>query len=200
MNILNGLNKFNGLFGKIAPGMCKISMTGKIAIKTRDGDYKTFDVNTGRLTNCDNFVLPGTEEMFFVVPTNNVKRGDIIIANGLPKCVLEVGKNEIKVFSYDDGTIATIVPERHVFLGKSFFYGKIMSLFSNALEKDHSMNNIVKFMMMSEMMNGNGGANMNNMMPMMMLMGGGDSFKGMFDFDFDVGEDDDKATEEKDDE
>ena len=34
------MNLFNGMFGKVAPGMCRVSMTGKIAIKTSSG-YKS---------------------------------------------------------------------------------------------------------------------------------------------------------------
>lgn len=33
-------NMFNGMFGKIAPGMRRMSMNGKMAIKTSQG-YKT---------------------------------------------------------------------------------------------------------------------------------------------------------------
>ena len=33
---------FNGMFGKIAPGMCRLSMNGGIAVKTDNG-YKTYN-------------------------------------------------------------------------------------------------------------------------------------------------------------
>ena len=33
-------NMFNGIFGRIEPGMCRISMSGKIAIKTSNGFIK----------------------------------------------------------------------------------------------------------------------------------------------------------------
>lgn len=36
-------NSFSGLFGKIAPGMCRITMNGNIAVKTTKG-YKTYNV------------------------------------------------------------------------------------------------------------------------------------------------------------
>ena len=39
-------NMMNGLFGKVANGMCRISMNGDIAIKTSQG-YKTYDVEHG---------------------------------------------------------------------------------------------------------------------------------------------------------
>ena len=46
----------NGMFGKIGPGMCRLSMSGNIAVKTSNG-YKSYNVKEGKLTNCDNFIL-----------------------------------------------------------------------------------------------------------------------------------------------
>lgn len=188
-NTMINANMFNGIFGRIEPGMCRISMSGKIAIKTSNG-YKSFDPKTGRLTNCDNFAFNIGEDFFFVIPTNKVEPGDIILANGKPRCVLEVGKNEIKTFCYEDSSISTIVPEHHMFMGKNYFYGKIISMFGEVGNGSKSTRQIMKFMMMKEMM---GNSNTNNrdgglssLMPMMMLtsgFGGGNFFDGMFDFD-----------------
>ena len=49
-------NMLNGMFGKVAPGMCRLSMNGGIAVKTSNG-YKSYNIKTGRLTNCDSFVF-----------------------------------------------------------------------------------------------------------------------------------------------
>lgn len=68
------MNALNGMFGKVAPGMCRLSMSGGIAVKTDNG-YKSYNVKTGRLTNCDNFVFNAGEEFFFVIPTNKVSVG-----------------------------------------------------------------------------------------------------------------------------
>lgn len=72
-----------GMFGKIANGLCRVSMDGGIAIKTSQG-YKTYNVETGALVNCDNFAFDIGSDFFFVVPTNKVRRGDIILAGGKP--------------------------------------------------------------------------------------------------------------------
>ena len=183
----NTTNMFNGMFGKIAPGMCRLSMSGKMAIKTSQG-YKTYDVKTGRLTNCDSFVFDIGEDFFFLIPTNHLVKGDVILAGGKPRCVIEVKDNEIKTFCYEDSTISTIVPEHHVFMGKTYFYGKIVSLF-NFGGKDKGMKNMMKYYMMSEMFKGGNPStnSMSNMLPMMMFMNGsmGDMFDGldeMFDF------------------
>jgi len=196
---------FNGMFGKVSPGMCRLSMSGKIAIKTSTG-YKTYNVKTGRLTNCSNFAFDIGEDFFFVIPTNKVSVGDIILVNGKPCAVIGIEKNAIKTFSYEDSSIREIVPEHHVFMGNTYFYGKIVSMFGNAFGKKGGMNNIFKYMMMSEMFKGKSG-DMSSMMPMMMMIGGGmgDMFDGMFDEDTDVDlfnlsdEDDENADNEEED-
>lgn len=191
------MNVLNGMFGKIAHGMCRLSMSGGVAVKTSNG-YKSYNVKTGRLTNCSNFVFDIGEEFFFVIPTNKVEKGDIILVGGKPKCVVEAEKNKITVINYEDSTIDTILPERHVFMGNTYFYGKIVSMFgSDLLKGKKGTGKIMQYMMMSEMMKGNtAGTNnsgMSAMLPFMMMGGGGmsDMFDGMFDF-----EDDDETEEE----
>jgi hypothetical protein len=180
------INFMNGMFGKIAPGMCRLSMSGGIAVKTSSG-YKSYNVKSGRLTNCNSFVFDIGEEFFFVIPTNKVEVGDIILIGGKPKCVIEAEKNKLTVINYEDSTIDTVLPERHVFMGNTYFYGKIVSIFGNDFTGGKKgMNKMMSYMLMSEMMKGNGSANGSNMFPMMMLMNGGNMggmFEGMFDFD-----------------
>ena len=204
--MFNVNSMFNGMFGKIQPGMCKLSMNGKIAIKTSNG-YKTYNTKTGRLTNCSNFAFDVGEDFFFVIPTNKVNVGDIILASGKPRAVIGVEKNAIKTFCYEDSTIETLVPERHVFMGNTYFYGKIVSLFGNSFGKKGGMNNLFKYMMLSEMMKGgNSSNNMNNMFPIMLMMGGGngfgDMFEGLFDedvnIDFDADDEDAEDSDEED--
>ena len=183
---------FNGVMGKIAPGCCRLSMNGKIAIKTSDG-YKAYDPKTGNLTNCANFVLDLADDMFMVIPTRTIKVGDIILINGKPVYVLEVkAKNRVEVMSYEDSSIKTVIPERHAFLGRKF-YGKIVSLMGSGFNgKGGFFKNMLKFKMMSSMFGGNkSGCNDmfgGNAMAMMMLMGNG-GMDGIFDG---IGDDDDE--------
>lgn len=176
-------NFMNGMFVKLAPGMCRLSMNGEIAVKTNNG-YKTYNVKTGRLTNCNNFVFDIGTEFFFVLPTTHAKIGDIILVGGKPKCVIEEEKNKLIVINYEDSTVETIIPERHMFMGNTYFYSKIVSMFGGG--KINSKK-VMSYMCMSEMMRGSdntGTTNMGNMLPMMMLMNGGnmsDMFDGMFD-------------------
>lgn len=202
------LDAFKGMFGKVDNGMCRLSMNGNIAVKTSNG-YKSYNMKEGRLVNCANFVFPIGDEMFFIIPTNKVEAGDIIIVAGLPKCVLKKDAETITVINYEDSTVETILPERHIFMGETYFYGKVVSMFGNDITDGgkKSMNKVMKFMMMSEMMKGFGGNSGNNtmanmMMPYMMMTGGmGDMFSGIFDFDEneEVSENEtDKGTETKD--
>lgn len=170
---------FNGMFGKLATGMCRLSMSGKIAVKTSNG-YKSYDVKKNRLTNCDSFVFDVGDDMFFLIPTNKVEVGDIILASGKPHCVISVEDGAIKTLNYEDSSIETIIPERHMLMGSTYFYGKIVSMFGNSLAGKDGAGNMMKFYMMSQMMNGNGG-NSNNLMPLMFMMnGGGNMFDNMF--------------------
>jgi hypothetical protein len=181
-------NMFDGMFGKIAPGMCRLSMSGGIAVRT-SGGYKSYNVKTGNLTNCTNFVFDVGEDFFFVLPTNKVEKGDIILVSGKPKCVIEVEDKKLTVINYEDSTIDTLLPERHVFMGNTYFYGKIVSPFSMAKGKN-AMGNIMKYKMMAEMMKPSAGSTsggMGSMLPFMMMSGGmGDMFEGMFDFGADT--------------
>lgn len=170
----------NGLFGKIKSGMCRMSMDGKIAIKTSNG-YKTYDVNTGQLVNCDSFVFDIGEEFFFMIPTNQVQTGDIILVAGQPCCVIKEDGNTITVLRYEDSTISTVVPENHMFMGKTYFYGKVVSMFGNVLTGGDD-NQIMKYMVMSQMFGGSKSGDMNSMLPMMFMMNGGldNMFGGLF--------------------
>ena len=200
-------NFLNGMFGKVGNGMCRLSMNGGIAVKTSSG-YKTYNIKSNKLTNCSNFVFDIGEEFFFVIPTNKVEKGDIILVNGKPKCVIEADKTKITVINYEDSTIDTILPERHVFMGNTYFYVKIVSMFgSDVVKGKKGTNNIFKYMMLSQMMKGdnsstgmsmNGNNGMSAMLPLMMMGGNmGDMFDGMFDFDMSNDVDEDEVTEEE---
>lgn len=191
---MNTENFMGTMFGKIAPGMCRLSMSGGIAVKTESG-YKSYDINTNRLTNCSNFVFDIGEDFFFVIPTNKVHKGDIILASGKPKCVIDATKDKITVINYEDSTVETLLPERHVFMGNTYFYGKIVSMFGDNFKGKKSTKNIMQYMMMSEMLKGSSNSSMNNALPLMMMFGGGmdNMFSGMFNFDTD---EDDSEEEE----
>ena len=159
-----------GMFGTLGKGMCKITMDGNIAVKTSNG-YKTYDKKTGSFLNCDNFCFGGLDEMFFIVPTNAVVEGDIIFAKDKPFYVLKVDTNTITVINYENSTVETLLPERHMFMGNAYFYGKIVSMFGNGedLACGNGTQNIMKYMMISQMCKNMGGGDMNPMAMMMFM-------------------------------
>lgn len=208
---MNTENFFNGMFGKVQPGLVRLDMNGNIAVKTSTG-YKAYSVKTGRLINCDNFVFPVGEEFFFIIPTNKVTKGDIILASGkngkrTPKCVIDVNSTYITVINYEDSVVEQILPERHIIAGNIFFYGKIVSLMNfGGTDGKFNMKNMMKFKFMSDMMSGNknngngfmptGGNDMMNMMFMMSMFGGKENgFTDMFNFDEMFDFEDDAATD-----
>ena len=185
------MNMFDGICGKVAPGLCRLSMNGTIAIKTSAG-YRTYDVENNRLTNCDSFVLDIGEDFFFVLPTNKVKKGDIILAGGRPKCVIKAEGGTITAINFEDATVETLLPEHHMFMGSSYLYGKIVSMFGrNGVKGRKGMNGMLKYMMLSSMMKGKEGG-MANLLPMMLLGGKGDFMDELFDSDDEDADDADK--------
>ena len=188
-------NMFNGIMGRLRPGCCRLSLNGRIAVKTNDG-YKTYNPKTGNVTNCSNFVLDIADDWFMLIPTRTLKPGDIVIINQKPMYVLEnKAKNRVEVMSYEDSSIKTVIPERHALLGRKF-YGKVVSLIGNGLMggKGGFFKNMLKRKMMSAMMggksDGNGMFDNSNALPFMMMMNGG-SMDGLFEGLCDGDEDED---------
>lgn len=179
---------FNDLFGKLNNGVCRLSMDGEITVKTSNG-YKYYNKKSNRPVNCDQFVFDIGDEFFFVVPTNKTEVGDILLINGQPRYVLETKNNMITVLNYEDCTVESILPESHVFMGDTYFYEKIVSMFGDDVKVGGvGMKKMMRYMMLSEMMKSFGSNSqtnaMANMMLLMMMSGGkmGDFFSGIFDF------------------
>ena len=189
---------FDGMFGRVQKGLCMLSPCG-IAVRTSAG-YRSYDVKTGMLRNCDNLVFGFGDSMFFVVPVSKVKIGDIILNGRKPACVRKSGKNSIEVINYETSVVETILPERHIFMGNTWFYGKIVSLFGDgaSIGGKGNITRMMKFMMMSSLFEnsgsmaaGGGGGNggqaggMNMLLPLLLMKGGGfdDLFSGLFEED-----------------
>ena len=195
----------NSVFGeKIAPDLCKLTYDGKIAVrveKAQDGKpavYKSYDLKKNRLTNQDKFLLSMPDNTFMIWPTTKVKKGDIILVKGKPRCVIKSNSDEFTVVNYETGAIETILPERYALMGDTYFYGKIVSMYQ--MMGSNGIGSMIKLSLLSSMfgdgnsnsaMSGNSGNMFQNMM-MMKMMGGlfkDDSgldniFDNMFDDDF----------------
>lgn len=160
---------FDGLCGRIAPGLCRFSMNGSLAIKTNAG-YRTYDPAKKALINCDSFAFDAGDDFFFVLPTNKVKPGDIILADGRPKYVLEVKNDTITALNYEGATVEMLVPERHMFMGNMYMYGKIVSMFGGTdMKGKKGVGSIMKYMLLSSMMKN--GDKQNNLLPLLMMCG-----------------------------
>lgn len=202
--MFNFESMFKGAFGKIDPGMCKLTMNGGIAVKCHDG-YKSYNMKKKRLVNISNFGFDA-DNFFFVIPTNSVKIGDIILVDGKPKCVIAVNDESIKVIDYDSSEIREIIPTRHVFMGATYFYGKIVSLFGDTFKSGKGLGKMMGMAAMMSMFSGKSNPSMPttagfdpSMFMMMSMFGGGsrssnpfeDMFSGM-DLDFGVAADEDE--------
>ena len=177
------MNMFDGICGKVAPGLCRLSMDGSIAVRTSSG-YRSFDMEHKRLTNCDSFVLDVGEDFFFVVPTNRVKPGDIILAGGMPKCVTGTDGDNITAVSFEDATMETLVPEHHLFMGNTYLYGRIVSMFGSAGARGRKgAGRMMKYMMLSHMLKGKEGAGA--LLPLMLMGGKENPMDELFSFDGD---------------
>ena len=170
-------NNIGKMFGKVSSGLCRLSTNG-IAIKTQDG-YKAYDVSTGTLVNCADFVFDIGDDMFFCVPCNDIKKGDIILSSGKPVCVISVTDGRIEALRYEDSTIVTIVPENIMFLGTNYFYSKIVSLFGD-MSNGVKAENILPFMFMSEAMKGENKSGFSQILPFMLMSKGNFNFSNMF--------------------
>lgn len=196
------------VFCPVKKGCCRLAIGKKgqivVAVKTNSGDYKSYDIKTGELTNRDNFVFDIAQDMFYVVPTDKLAPGDIIVKDDKPLCVIETVKdNRVKVINYNDSTENVLVVDRHVLFGHKYVYSKIVSIMS--LMGGNSKNDfgsVMKWMMMSQMFGGDnsngasipffsafGGSNaggnpMGGIMQFMMMkqMFGGDNANGDFGF------------------
>lgn len=177
------MNLMDGMFGKIAPGLCRVAMDGSVAVKT-GGGYRSYDVEHARLTNCDHFALDVGDEFFFVVPTSKAAPGDIILAGGKPKCVVKADDGMLTVINYESATMETMVPERHVFMGNTYLYGKVVSLLGQGgLKGRKGANRMMKNLMLMSMLRGREGQGQSMLLPLMLMGGKADFLDGLFDHD-----------------
>lgn len=181
------MNALSGICGKVAPGLCRLSIGGEIAVRTRSG-YRSWDSAKKRMTNCDSFVLDIGDDFFYVVPTNHARPGDIILASDMPRCVIDANETTITAVSYEDATVDTLLPEHHIFMGSTYLYGRIVSLFGrNGVKGRRGAGRMMKYMMLSGLFKGREGG-MKDMLPFMLMGGKADLMDELFEDIDDEGE------------
>lgn len=162
---LNELVGLNEICGKVSDGSVRLSMDGKFAVRTQNG-YRVWDTEKKTMTNVQDLCLdmPG---LFFVMPSTKVTIGDVILLDGKFNCVIETSEATIKAISYADNQVKEFVPERRLFMGRTFFFGKVINLLGNV----GGSNKLVKLTMLGQMLNNGGDPSTSQLMPLM-LMGG----------------------------
>lgn len=131
--MFNFQNMFEGCCGSVDQDKFRVAMDGTIAvaIETKSGkkSYRAFDIHKGKMTNVGDFAFSAGKDMFFMFPTRELKKGDIVVIDGEPMCVLKVDGEQISVLTYDKNVVETRMVDNIMFLGKPM-YGKVVSIFS----------------------------------------------------------------------
>lgn len=191
-NILNNMK-----IGKIESELIRMSINGEIAVKVNN-DYKYYDSKKKSLINTDQFIFDIGDEFFFMIPTNKINVGDIILVNNTPAYVLGIENDNIEILSYENGSINKILPEKHVILGETYMYSKVVSMLDN---KNMDSKQIMNYMLLNSLFGNNKSnekfANVTsskiNPLMLMMLMGNKDNFlSSIFNFNNDSNKDSNK--------
>ena len=117
-------------FDKLSNDQVALSMTGKIALKTTKGDFRSYDPITGTIQV--HSILPtfSIGKFCFKMPTayDAIVAGDIIIHDNAFKHVVSVGALGIKAVNLNTGALSTIKKEVHEGLNMSFT-SKLVTMF-----------------------------------------------------------------------
>ena len=117
-------------FDKLSNDQVALSMTGKIALKTTKGDFRSYDPITGTIQV--HSILPtfSIGKFCFKMPTayDAIVAEDIIIHDNAFKHVVSVGALGIKAVNLNTGSLSTIKKEVHEGLNMSFT-SKLVTMF-----------------------------------------------------------------------
>lgn len=143
----------------INDGSVALSISGDIAFRRKDSDYVFYDPESKSINNCMDLVLgsEALDKMVFVMPTKDVRTGDVVLNNGKYIYITNITDAGIKGVSLESGRTATLVKEINTVMGFCP-YAKVTSLFT--------------------MMNGKGGEGINPMF--LMLLGDAASEDDLF--------------------
>lgn len=182
------------MFRPVPGDLIRLTTEG-VAVKTNNG-YKVYNHETGVVTNCSDFVLDTNMSLFFYVPANSVSVGDIVLFSGKLVTITNVNVNDsnrIEAFRYEDSTLTTLIPEKFMFLGDTYMFTKVMSIFGD-VKDGIDTSKIMSMMLLNNIFNQNNSGNSNNnnnnnnFMSNLMTMGMVKNidfkslFSGLFDF------------------
>ncbi len=158
-------------FGPVTSDAVRVSPYG-MAVKNRDGGWVSYNAADGSVINVSGFTFD-LGQMLFKVPValNQIQKGDMVIHNRVPMYVTDVaaGGKQVSVVDIREGEIKTVMPPTNMF-GFNFVT-KVVSLINfqtNTPDPNNPFGNIMPFIFMSSMFNGESGDGL------------GDMFKGDF--------------------
>lgn len=174
-------NFLDGKMGVIPNGFLALSYKGDIAVKTNSG-YVTYDPDKKSFINVQKLAFSMGPGAFFLVPTKAAKKGDIVVVKrGDTMTVYQVvedysGEGSAKLFNYFTGATEEITPERHVFMQKSYTFGKVISIWNlisgGNLKDSKGFSSLLKINLLTggKMNFGFGeGSGMNNLLPLILM-------------------------------
>lgn len=174
-------NFLDGKMGVIPSGFLALSYKGDIAVKTNSG-YVTYNPDKKVFVNVQKLAFSMGPGAFFLVPTKKAKKGDIVVVKrGTTMTVYQVvedysGEGSAKLFNYFSGATEEITPERHIFMQKSYTFGKVVSIWNfitgGDLKDSKGFGELLKLNLLTggKMNFGFGeGSGMNNMLPLILM-------------------------------
>lgn len=186
---------FDGVMEKMMPkrvedGEVAITMNGGLAVRRADGDYVSYDANSGKIVNSMKFVINNdtVNKFIFLMPMAQLQVGDIIKNNKTYYYVREIYDGGVKVISFNSGAHSNMVEETNIMFGTTL-YSKVVSLFNMAGCQQTTggmfgqVNPMMLMLMMDKSKDGEGGdmGDMLETMLMMQMFGGSQNmFGGMF--------------------
>lgn len=182
----SGMKKMNIEFGPANNQDFKMTIMGTVAVRVADG-FTSYDPESKTLQDVSGFTMD-MGDMFYKVPTPEVKEGDLLKVKNNYGYVTEVTDNGVKVIMIDEEVEKTVISKKSPF-GFNF-YTKVVSIFDMNGEEESGLFGDMNPMMLMMMSNNNGGNTngggmfggdmMSNMMMMSMMGKGENPFGNLF--------------------
>lgn len=161
-----------------------------LAVKNKGGNWFTYDVNNSKTIDVTGFTFD-FKNMIYKMPVapKDLREGDMVLHQGKPMYITEVGATSIEAVDILDSEVKIIIPVASIF-GFNFVT-KIVSflnLDTTTPSEDNPFGNLMPFMMASMVFGDNDGTNpfedmdMGKLMMFSMMTGGQNPFANMFNF------------------
>lgn len=156
-------NKFGEIFnfGQYEGADLAITMEGSIAVKREDGNFVTYDSKNDIFENKMDFVVEEFSEMIMLMPSTEIKNGDIITKGKKFYQSIATEQNPNLFINLIDGSKVELVKEKNLF-GMEM-YTKVTNIMKDGLsfgqntkedekKNDNGTNQMMQTMMMMKML------------------------------------------------